>query len=490
MTERIRDHFCCLPYQISHFNLLAEVPARIGLGGWTNGRVFAAYMDDDGHIYLDSTHARELGELIVDKVDCDHLDAILESHKQLAQQLETRLEARVSTGDSRPALREISQTLVALAPYGLVTKILPDALRTMIQARIDQQGSSLSRREIEEALRPGRNGSSELCRYLSRVAQLESGCTGADRDAIVHRICEEFCGFGPHAWEAPGYENKALVTRILDEWQAGSAGNWTASGAARAGEPAEAITGDTTLARMIEHFRYWAAYVDDQSTLLRKGFYRGLRPLLSQLAAELLNAQLLERPSDILFLTRQELEPAAAIPPRKIIAQRRRRYEESTRSPPYPVVSPQRLERLIMDLPCDNTEADESAPGKVRYAEGSSAPLIMHGSPAAASRTISGYSQVVSQLQDIFDVRPGAIVLARLITPDMAPLFLRIAGVVVQEGGLTQHATLLAREYNLPCIIGVENVTQLIPDGSYLTMSGASGEIMLARGPDPGRGIS
>jgi pyruvate, water dikinase len=72
---------------------------------------------------------------------------------------------------------------------------------------------------------------------------------------------------------------------------------------------------------------------------------------------------------------------------------------------------------------------------------------------------------------------PGSILVVSHITPDWLPLLKQAAGIVTEQGGMTSHAAVLARELGLPAITGVPNATQHIRTGDWLHIDGDRGEI-------------
>jgi phosphohistidine swiveling domain-containing protein len=103
-------------------------------------------------------------------------------------------------------------------------------------------------------------------------------------------------------------------------------------------------------------------------------------------------------------------------------------------------------------------------------------PAILRGLGAAPGTAI-GVARVLRSEAETFDVPQGAIVVARLLNPYQAPVLFKAAGVVVEEGGLLQHATTLAREFGVPAVVGVRRATDLLADGEMLEVRGDTGEV-------------
>ena len=102
---------------------------------------------------------------------------------------------------------------------------------------------------------------------------------------------------------------------------------------------------------------------------------------------------------------------------------------------------------------------------------------VFKGLGAAPGRA-SGQARVVLDAPDGLALPVGSILVIRIMHPHLAPLFTRLAGVVVEEGALLQHATTLAREFGVPAIVGVRSATTLFHDGDWLEIDSATGEVI------------
>src|SRR6266436_10313980 len=71
----------------------------------------------------------------------------------------------------------------------------------------------------------------------------------------------------------------------------------------------------------------------------------------------------------------------------------------------------------------------------------------------------------------------GEILVARATDPGWTPLFVNAAPTTLEIGGLLQHGALVAREYGLPCVAGIENATSLWKDGTLVEIDGSAGVI-------------
>jgi pyruvate,water dikinase len=57
------------------------------------------------------------------------------------------------------------------------------------------------------------------------------------------------------------------------------------------------------------------------------------------------------------------------------------------------------------------------------------------------------------------------------------PSFVSIKGLVTEVGGLMTHGAVIAREYGLPAVVGVENATKLIKDRTKIRVNGTEGYV-------------
>jgi phosphohistidine swiveling domain-containing protein len=80
---------------------------------------------------------------------------------------------------------------------------------------------------------------------------------------------------------------------------------------------------------------------------------------------------------------------------------------------------------------------------------------------------------------------PGEILVARAVDPGWTPLFINAAGIILEVGGALQHGAVVAREYGIPCVSGVDDATGILQDGQTVEVDGSSGCVRVLDG-DPG----
>lgn len=93
-----------------------------------------------------------------------------------------------------------------------------------------------------------------------------------------------------------------------------------------------------------------------------------------------------------------------------------------------------------------------------------------------SSGTIEGRARVILNMQDA-DLKDGDILVTKFTDPSWTPLFVSIKGLITEVGGLMTHGAVIAREYGLPAVVGVENATNLIKDGQRIRVHGTDGYI-------------
>ncbi|SEA74494.1 phosphoenolpyruvate synthase [Paenibacillus sp. 276b] len=93
-----------------------------------------------------------------------------------------------------------------------------------------------------------------------------------------------------------------------------------------------------------------------------------------------------------------------------------------------------------------------------------------------SSGVIEGRARVIFNIEDA-DLEDGDILVTPYTDPSWTPLFVSIKGLVTEVGGLMTHGAVIAREYGLPAIVGVEKATHRIKDGQRIRVHGTEGYI-------------
>lgn len=103
-------------------------------------------------------------------------------------------------------------------------------------------------------------------------------------------------------------------------------------------------------------------------------------------------------------------------------------------------------------------------------------PSILTGLAAASGRAIAP-ALVLDQSTELTTVPADVILIASSITPEQIIQLRHVAGVVTEQGGMTSHAAILAREIGIPSVVGVERAMEIIHTGDQIAIDGDRGEV-------------
>lgn len=95
---------------------------------------------------------------------------------------------------------------------------------------------------------------------------------------------------------------------------------------------------------------------------------------------------------------------------------------------------------------------------------------------AVSSGIAEGRARVILNIEEAI-MEEGDILVTRFTDPSWTPLFVSIKALVTEVGGLMTHGAVIAREYGLPAVVGVENATRLIKDGQKIRVNGTDGYV-------------
>ncbi|MBC2321788.1 phosphoenolpyruvate synthase [Listeria booriae] len=178
-------------------------------------------------------------------------------------------------------------------------------------------------------------------------------------------------------------------------------------------------------------------------------------------AAQLVEAGIIKEPEDIFYLDFEELHEVVRTKQLDytIITTRKADYNQFDKLTPPRVL----------------TSDGEIITGKYKRENLPSDAII--GLPVS-SGTIEGRARVILNMADA-NLEEGDILITPFTDPSWTPLFVSIKGLVTEVGGLMTHGAVIAREYGLPAVIGVENATTRIQDGDHIRVNGTEGYIKI-----------
>ncbi|MEH2281944.1 MAG: putative PEP-binding protein [Nostoc sp.] len=134
------------------------------------------------------------------------------------------------------------------------------------------------------------------------------------------------------------------------------------------------------------------------------------------------------------------------------------------------------------------TIAGQTIPGKVYITQVSpSQSVIPHlhfirGLGAAGGRVVATALVIINPQHQPEQLPKGVILVIPTITPDWLPLLQQVAGIITEQGGLTSHAAILARELGIAAVVNATSATTLIQNGERLLLDGDRGEVYRIKG--------
>jgi len=102
----------------------------------------------------------------------------------------------------------------------------------------------------------------------------------------------------------------------------------------------------------------------------------------------------------------------------------------------------------------------------------------MNGIGACGGR-VTAPAAVLESVGNAENLRQGDVLVTRQTDPGWAPVFFLIRGLVIERGGMLSHGAIIAREFGLPCVVGVKNATQRIPHRCMLSVNGDHGHVRI-----------
>ncbi|GAA2490688.1 rifamycin-inactivating phosphotransferase [Streptomyces longisporus] len=210
--------------------------------------------------------------------------------------------------------------------------------------------------------------------------------------------------------------------------------------------------------RMIDQVRAFIGYREYPKYGIISRYFVYKQALLAE-ADRLVQAGVLPEQEDVFYLTFQELHDVVRSHQvdHRLIQQRKDAFRT------YQALTPPRV----------LTSDGEALTGAYRRDDVPAGALI--GLPVSVG-TVEGRARVILDMAQA-ELEAGDILVTPFTDPSWSPLFVGIAGLVTEVGGLMTHGAVIAREYGLPAVVGVEQATRLIRDGQRIRVHGTDGYI-------------
>ena len=210
--------------------------------------------------------------------------------------------------------------------------------------------------------------------------------------------------------------------------------------------------------RMIDRVRTFIGYREYPKYFMVSRYFVYKQALLEE-AERLVRADVLREKEDIFYLTFQELHDVVRT--NQVDDQLIQQRKDAFRS--YQALTPPRV----------LTSDGEGVAGAYRRDDVPAGALV---GLAVSAGTVEGRARVIHDMAEA-DLEPGDILVTAYTDPSWSPLFVAITGLVTEVGGLMTHGAVIAREYGLPAVVGVEEATRLIRDGQRIRVHGTDGYV-------------
>ncbi len=263
------------------------------------------------------------------------------------------------------------------------------------------------------------------------------------------------------------HEPQPNVTRVVDERVVAARRSAEAAAlAALAASPRRL----RTFRRLLEEAQQLIAIREEQTRELTLA-WPVLRRAVLRIGEALAADGVVDRPDDVFFLTHDEALAALerhGIERSDVAARRIDHARHAALAAPLVIGRlPPMLARMLAGYA---TVAGARA----------SADALVSGTPASPGR-VTGPVRVIRGVAEFDALLPGEILVAPLTTPAWTVLFERAAGVITDVGSVAAHASVVAREYGIPAVVGTGNATTRLTDGMRVTLDGGSGTVEAAQ---------
>jgi rifampicin phosphotransferase len=210
--------------------------------------------------------------------------------------------------------------------------------------------------------------------------------------------------------------------------------------------------------RMIDRVRTFSGYREHPKYGIIVRYFVYKQAVLEE-AERLVAAGVVRGKEDIFFLTFQELHDVVRTnhADGELISRRKDAFRSNQALTPPRVI----------------TSDGEVFAGAYRRDDVPADALV--GLPVSAG-TVEGRARVVLDMAGA-DLEPGDILVTAYTDPSWSPLFVAATGLVTEVGGLMTHGAVIAREYGLPAVVGVQAATRLIRDGQRIRVHGTDGYV-------------
>lgn len=356
-AQPYRRHIVGLPLQRSLFLEAARAATTIGLPELFSELDFPARLDENGDLFLDRLQIATLTQAFrawfapetLEHMHARHAaacDALVDATENAA-----RAAASLDSAASGRFTEDLANRMALVLAYGVLSKFVPDILLRALADAGDVEPPPFPDKSAGAELTQNLFALYEACCALSctpRRLQRDWPRVPSEVFHLVTKFCKRQTGFGPLAWDSPGYEDPKYVVRLLhsafDEVDAEQVRRHL-SFAERLAVARPNVDVPMKIAALRRVLGFWLDFLERETWYVRRAFYFGMIPLLRQLTAEYHREIPTVQPVDLLFLDVRELVGGAVDP--AVIETRRRRYMESSDYLSLHGIDPSRLATML-----------------------------------------------------------------------------------------------------------------------------------------------
>lgn len=336
-AQPYRRQIVGLPLQRSLLRQTARASLTLGLPGLKTEDNFPARLDENGDLFLDRSQVAALTNALLEWFTPERLEQMEKTHAavcdgsvklseraaQVAEELETDAAAQLAG--------ELAEKITLVMTYGILSKFVPDVLLRALAEAGDSEpppfpeasaGSELLRSTFELFEACASEG------YQPDQLRKEWPEVSTQTARLIRDFCRKETGFGPLAWDSPGYEDPGYVVRLLysafNEVEPEELRRRLFS--AKKSPATHLASGNKQGSALRKTLGFWLNFLERETWYVRRAFYLGMIPLLRQISIGYRRKFPLLEPSDLLFLDSQELVRGDF--DSETIESRRRRYME------------------------------------------------------------------------------------------------------------------------------------------------------------------
>ena len=129
----------------------------------------------------------------------------------------------------------------------------------------------------------------------------------------------------------------------------------------------------------------------------------------------------------------------------------------------------------ILQARPETVKSQQQGKAEQRYKLLGRGPVLAEGR-AIGQKIGTGPVRLVYNISEMDKVQAGDVLVTDMTDPNWEPVMKRAAAIVTNRGGRTCHAAIIARELGIPAVVGCGDATDLLKEGTLVTVSCAEGD--------------